>query len=192
MLEQTFKALHFSVVLEKYLGAAEVFLTLGGVLRQREKLSYDSFVCCIISRGTGSRLLGTDLTGSGLSMDEVRRLFTADACPMLAGKPKLFFIQRYSVPEHLPCPRMSHLDENLETDGRDGVVEAIPTHADVFWSHCWTDERQLEQRQHSSVYLKTLTEALHKAQNRYKTFNLSHHCGDFFSPYKLNCYLFVL
>uniref|UniRef100_A0A3Q0QXC1 CASP8 and FADD-like apoptosis regulator n=1 Tax=Amphilophus citrinellus TaxID=61819 RepID=A0A3Q0QXC1_AMPCI len=166
LLEKTFKALHFSVILHKYLSAAEILLTLETILSQKEKLRDDSFVCCIISRGTESRLLGTDLTGSGLSVDKVRRLFTANACPVLAGKPKLFFIQRYSIPEHLPCPRMNHLDENLETDGCDGVLMGIPTDADMFWSHCWTDERQLNQIQHCSVYLKTLTDALHKAQKR--------------------------
>lgn len=166
MLEKTFKALHFSVILHKYLSAAEILLTLETILSQKEKLRDDSFVCCIISRGTESGLLGTDLTGSGLSVDKVRWLFTANACPVLAGKPKLFFIQRYSIPEHLPCPRMNHLDENLETDGCDRVVMGIPTDADIFWSHCWTDERKLNQMQHCSVYLKTLTDALHKAQKR--------------------------
>lgn len=161
-LEQTFKALHFSVDLHQYLSSDEVFSALENILDKMEKLRNDSFVCCIISRGTESQLLGTDSTGNGFSINEVRRLFNANRCPLLAGKPKLFFIQRYNVPK-----LMNPDDGHLETDGCDGAVTAaIPMDADVFWSHCWTDERQLEEKEHSSVYVKALTSALNKAQNR--------------------------
>uniref|UniRef100_A0A3Q1GFU6 CASP8 and FADD-like apoptosis regulator n=1 Tax=Acanthochromis polyacanthus TaxID=80966 RepID=A0A3Q1GFU6_9TELE len=169
MLEQTFKALHFSVILFKWLSADDTLSTLSERIRRRENHSGDAFVCCIISRGTADHLLGTDMFGRGLPMDTVRRLFTAEECPMLSGKPKLFFIQRYSAPEYMPCPRTEHRDEDLETDGGGGhpMCHSIPTDADVFWSHCWTDECQLEQGQHRSVYLKALTDALERAQRRY-------------------------
>ncbi|XP_068428105.1 CASP8 and FADD-like apoptosis regulator isoform X2 [Clinocottus analis] len=168
MLEQTFKALHFNVVLYKWLCVDETLSVLRGIFKHRENLEGDGFVCCIISRGMENHLLGTDSYGAGLQLDNVRRLFTADACPMLAGKPKLFFIQRYSAPEFPPRARMEYRDEDLETDGCVGLprCESIPTDADVFWSHCWTDERQLEQRHHRSIYLKALTDALHKGQRR--------------------------
>ncbi|XP_035762711.1 CASP8 and FADD-like apoptosis regulator isoform X2 [Neolamprologus brichardi] len=166
-LEQTFKALHFSVDLYQYLSSDEVFSALENILDKMEKLRNDSFVCCIISRGTESQLWGTDSTGNGFSTNEVRRLFNANRCPLLAGKPKLFFIQRYNVPKLSLRPRMNPDDGHLETDGCDGAVTAaIPMDADVFWSHCWTDECQLEEEEHSSVYVKALTNALIKAQNR--------------------------
>ncbi|XP_008285877.1 CASP8 and FADD-like apoptosis regulator isoform X2 [Stegastes partitus] len=168
MLKQTFKALHFNVTLYQWLSAEDTLSVLRETIRQRETHRGDGFVCCIISRGTANHLLGTDMYGRGLPMDAVRRLFSADECPMLAGKPKLFFIQRYSAPEHMPCARVDHRDEDLETDGCDGrpICNQIPTAADVFWSHCWTDERQLERGQHRSVYLKALTDGLEKAQRR--------------------------
>lgn len=170
MLEQTFKALHFNVVLYKWLSGEDTLSALREIFRQRENFEGDGFVCCIISRGMENRILGTDSYSSGLSLDSVRRLFTADACPMLAGKPKLFFIQRYSVPKLQPCSRKHHRDEDLETDGFDRLsrCDFIPTDADVFWSHCWTDECQLEQGHHRSIYLKALTDALHKGQRRYR------------------------
>ncbi|XP_059199561.1 CASP8 and FADD-like apoptosis regulator [Centropristis striata] len=168
MLEETFKALHFKVFLHKWLSVIDTFAALRQLSKQRENLQGDGFVCCIISRGATDHLLGTDSYGAGLRLDDVRRLFTADACPMLAGKPKLFFIQRYGVPEYPPHERMEHRDEDLETDGCDGLSRCalIPTDADVFWSHCWTDDGQLERGQHRSVYLKALTDALHKGQSR--------------------------
>ncbi|XP_039673519.1 CASP8 and FADD-like apoptosis regulator isoform X2 [Perca fluviatilis] len=167
MLEHTFKNLHFNVVLYKWLSVNETISALKGILRQRENLEGDGFVCCIISRGTANNLLGTD-SYAGLHLDIVRRLFTADACPMLAGKPKLFFIQRYNVPELPPRARTEPRDEDLETDGCDARsrCDIIPTDADVFWSHCWTDGRQLEQGHHRSIYLKALTDALRKDQTR--------------------------
>lgn len=169
MLEQTFKALHFNVVLCKWLSVNDTISTLRGIFRQRENHNDDGFVCCIISRGTRNHLLCTDPYSKDLHLDSVRRLFTADACPILAGKPKLFFIQRYSIPEFQLSHRMHHRDEDLETDGCDGMSTYgyVPTDADVFWSHCWTDEHQLEQGHHRSVYLKALTDALHKGQRRY-------------------------
>ncbi|KAI3356171.1 hypothetical protein L3Q82_017420, partial [Scortum barcoo] len=166
MLEQTFKALHFNVILHKWLSVDDTLSVLRGISRQREILEGDGFACCIISRGTWDHLLGTDVYNPGLHLDTIRRLFTADVCPMLAGKPKLFFIQRYRVPEFQPHARMHHRDEDLETDGCEGLSrrDIIPTDADVFWSHCWTDERQLEQGHHRSIYLKALTDVLHKGQ----------------------------
>lgn len=145
----------------------DVLSALRGTLRRRESL--EAAVCCIISRGTVNHLLGTDSYGVGLHLDKVRRTFTADAYQVLAGKPKLFFIQRYSIPEIQPCANRDHRDEDLETDGCDGAATygVIPEDADVFWSHCWTDERQLEQGHHCSVYLKALTDALLKGQRRY-------------------------
>lgn len=169
MLEQTFKALHFNVILHKWLSVEETLSAFREIVRQREVLERaDGFVCCIISRGTESHLLGTDLYNRGLGLDNVRRLFTAEACPMLAGKPKLFFIQRYSIQEYQPCARTYHRDEDLETDGCDGLARCqfIPTDADVFWSHCWTDENELQQGDHHSIYLKALTDVLHKGQMR--------------------------
>ena len=168
MLEQTFRALHFNVALYKWLSVDDTLSVLRRIIKQRENLKSDCFACCIISRGMGDQIVGTDTNNSGLHLDNVRRLFTADACPMMAGKPKLFFIQSYSVPEFQLCARMQHRDEDLETDGYDGLSrnDYIPNDADIFWSHCWTDERQLVQGHHRSVYLKALTDALLKGQNR--------------------------
>ncbi|CAJ1079218.1 CASP8 and FADD-like apoptosis regulator [Xyrichtys novacula] len=159
MLEQTFKAFHFNVLLHKWLSVNATLSVLRETSRHREHLQGDAFVCCIISRGTESHILGTDTDVAGLSLDSIRRLFTAESCPMLAGKPKLFFIQRYHVPEFLPSAR--HWDEDLETDGV-SRCDFIPTDADVFWSHCWTDERQLEEEHHRSAYLKALTDTLQR------------------------------
>lgn len=167
MLEETFKALHFSVRLLKWLSAEAILSSLRDISKQRD-YRYDCFVCCIISRGSTDHLFGTGVHGNSLPIELIRGLFTADSCPMLAGKPKLFFIQRYSVADLVPLAGANYQDENIEVDGCNGQLlrNNIPVEADIFWSHCWMDECQLKEAQHHSVYLKSLTDALCRAQRR--------------------------
>lgn len=169
MLEETFRALHFSVHLLECLSAEDILSYLKDLSRQRD-YRYDCFVCCIISRGSASYLFGTDVYDNSVPIDFIRRLFTADFCPALAGKPKLFFIQRYNVADSVPCASANYQDENIEVDGCNGQLSrhTIPVEADIFWSHCWMDEWQLKQAQHHSVYLKALRDTLCKAQRRWK------------------------
>ncbi|KAM4731503.1 CASP8 and FADD-like apoptosis regulator [Anableps anableps] len=164
MLAKTFEALRFNILHHVMLGADEIFKTLNEISKHRESHNGDAFVCCIISRSIDNNLLGTDLYGRGLSVEMVRSLFLGDSCPVLANKPKLFFIQSYRV------PKFDHLtrEGNLEQDGYYCLptYNNLPIEADILWSHCWTDESQLQQEQHHSVYLKAVTDALSKAQRR--------------------------
>ncbi|KAK6315531.1 hypothetical protein J4Q44_G00150600 [Coregonus suidteri] len=184
MLEEMFSWLHFKVTLVKWLGVGDTLSLLRQAAQQRENQDVDAFACCIISRGTATDLLATDSHRLGLRLDTVRHLFTPDCCPRLAGKPKLFFIQTYSVSDPQDCSsrptgHLAHREEDLETDGggeplsveTDGgegypSVESVPTDADVFWSHCWTDEGQLDEKHHQSVYLQALREAVLRGQRR--------------------------
>ncbi|KAK7905075.1 hypothetical protein WMY93_017682 [Mugilogobius chulae] len=168
LLEQTFRGLHFSVVLHRWLSVSDCLSALS-VLQQGPLLrDASAFICCVISRGNELHLLATDAYSTGLHLDTLRRMFTSENCPALTGKPKLFFIQRYSVPEYQPGAgrSLSHKEE-LETDGVHGSGQnLVPTDADVFWSHCWTQESQLQTRGHHSQYLRALMGALHPGHNR--------------------------
>lgn len=169
MLEQSFSQLHFKVILHKWLSVEDTFSVLTGVSKQMETQEIDVMAFCIISRGTATDLLATDSNSVGLRLDTLKHLFTSDHCPRLAGKPKLFFIQSYRVPETPSYCRTAHRDEDLETDGLSSIPqqeESVPVGADVFWSHCWTEERQLEESNHKSVYLHTLCQSLQRGQRR--------------------------
>lgn len=170
MLEDTFKALHFHVVLYPLLTSKQILSRLTEHLRQEPNLHGDAFVCCIISRGTANQLMGIDSYGMGVSLDHVRHSFTGIACPMLAGKPKLFFIQSYASNIRGSCASNEYRDEDIEPDGCNGLLTSsyIPSEADMFWSHCLTDASQLNQGGHHSVYLRALTTALDNAQRRYE------------------------
>ncbi|XP_036400601.1 CASP8 and FADD-like apoptosis regulator a [Megalops cyprinoides] len=177
MLEQTFSRLRFSVTLRKWLGVVEMQSVLTEVSCCSQLQRGDAFVCCLLSRARGAELLGTELLGTetqlpGLRLDALRHLFTPQACPALAGKPKLFFLQSYSVAD-LPGP-CGVRDEDLETDGPATAcvametvpTETVPTDADVFWSQCRTEERQLGRGGHQSVYLRALCAALLNGHKR--------------------------
>ncbi|XP_036396955.1 CASP8 and FADD-like apoptosis regulator [Megalops cyprinoides] len=168
MLEQTFSHLRFRVILHKWLSVEETLSALREVSRSTELRGADAFACCILSRATDTDLLATETQGRRLRLDTVRHLFTTEACPALAGKPKLFFLQCYSVPEPQAC--RGFRDEDLETDGPAAVhrVQTIPNDADLLWSLCKTDSRQLESIRHRSVYLQALSTSLLKGQTRGK------------------------
>ncbi|XP_072300335.1 CASP8 and FADD-like apoptosis regulator isoform X2 [Eucyclogobius newberryi] len=162
LLEQTFRGLHFSVVLHRWLSVSDCLSALRTLQQGPLLWGASSFICCIISRGNAHHLLATDAHSIGLHLDTLRKMFTSDHCPALTSKPKLFFIQKYSVPEYQPgAGRSLGHSEDLETDGVPGHRQTLlPTDADVFWSHCWTQESQLKTRGHHSHYLTALMGAL--------------------------------
>ncbi|XP_052004924.1 CASP8 and FADD-like apoptosis regulator [Xyrauchen texanus] len=167
-LAETFKGLHFHVIIHKLLSVRDVLSTLTEVARQRDHYRACAFVCCIISRSHSSDLLATDSHGPGLNLDTIRHLFTLNSCPGLAGKPKLFFIQSYDVSVPQECAGCMGCGDqgDLETDGLFCRARTIPADADVFWSHCWTGGKKLEIPNHQSVYLQVLRSSLTEGQKR--------------------------
>ncbi|XP_061669303.1 CASP8 and FADD-like apoptosis regulator [Syngnathoides biaculeatus] len=168
MMAHAFKSLHFNVTLHKWLNLIETVSTLRKVFQRSPDRSGDGFVCCIISRVMDNRLQATDMNCEGLRLEDVRRFFNGDACPALVGKPKLFFIQSYTVSKFQPCAVENHCDDCWEMDGGAGQLrpDCLPSDADVLWSHCSTGEHQLQRGRHRSVYLKALTDALGRSQGR--------------------------
>ncbi|XP_033878207.1 CASP8 and FADD-like apoptosis regulator isoform X2 [Acipenser ruthenus] len=159
MLKHTFKRLHFQVILYKWLSLSDAHSLLKETARMREHRNSDCFVCCIISRGSSTKMIATEKEGPGISFDTIKQLFTVEHCPDLSGKPKLFFIQNYTIPE---C-----CDYNdVEVDGPfiASRVEYIPNEADVFWSCCKTDACILEKVHHQSAYLHALSASLLRGQ----------------------------
>ncbi|XP_027018442.1 CASP8 and FADD-like apoptosis regulator isoform X1 [Tachysurus fulvidraco] len=169
-LEQLFSKLHFRVIHHMLLSVRDIRSCLYHISRQTEHSKMDAFVCCIISRSCSSQLLGTDLYTPGIDLNDVRQFFAPESCPGLTGKPKLFFIQSYETSESSNVIGFTdYQDGELETDSPFQYRfrrEVVPEDADVFWSHCWTNDKQLEENSHHSVYLQSLKEALLDGQKR--------------------------
>ncbi|NWZ89961.1 CFLAR regulator, partial [Nesospiza acunhae] len=159
VLEETFRGLGYDVHCHRYLNMSSMNQTLLEVARWQKHKNCDSFVCILVSRGNSQSIFCTDHTFSGFPLEQIKKYFTADSCPGLLGKPKLFFIQSYVVPENeQECTCL------LEVDGNADNIRAkvtIPHAADIFWSHCKVDVSTLEQSPTSpSKYLRCLAELL--------------------------------
>ncbi|CAH8490179.1 unnamed protein product [Schistosoma rodhaini] len=90
-LENVFGSFNFLVKLLRNLSAGEIQAQLEHLGKKTNHHEYDCLVICLMSHGTIGRIYGVD--GNSLSIHELTSIFTADNCPSLAGKPKLFFIQ---------------------------------------------------------------------------------------------------
>ncbi|XP_009876193.1 PREDICTED: CASP8 and FADD-like apoptosis regulator [Apaloderma vittatum] len=170
VLEETFRGLGYDVRCHRYLKMNALNQTLLETGRLQEHRNYDSFACILVSRGSPQSIFCTDDTFPGFPLEEVKKYFTADSCPELLGKPKLFFIQSYIVPEN-----EQEYTSLLEVDGNDEKIISnaklsgkvtIPQVADIFWSQCKVDVSALEKSSSSSsYYLHCLSELL---RNPYK------------------------
>uniref|UniRef100_A0A8B9JKC9 CASP8 and FADD-like apoptosis regulator a n=1 Tax=Astyanax mexicanus TaxID=7994 RepID=A0A8B9JKC9_ASTMX len=173
MLKETFVQLGFRVDLHTLLGTGEMYSLLQSVSQQGALHRFSTLCCCLISRGSDTRILATDAEGPGLALDDLQQLFSPVRCPLLAGKPKLFFAQSYTE-----GPSTSEqIDQHLETDGVPSHTsnrsiwcpETLPAAADVLCSLGRTEAQLLERRGHRSVYLQALSSALLRAQQRYSS-----------------------
>ncbi|XP_036420213.1 CASP8 and FADD-like apoptosis regulator a [Colossoma macropomum] len=170
LLKDTFERLGFRVHLHTLLTARELSSVLRSVSEQRALQRAATFCCCLLSRGSETHLLATDAEGPGFALTDLRQIFCPTRCPLLAGKPKLFFTQSYVEAP----PTLEQEDPCLETDGvpycavptHASARETLPAAADVLWSVCTTSAWQLERRDHHSVYLQALSSALLRAHER--------------------------
>ncbi|XP_045151257.1 CASP8 and FADD-like apoptosis regulator isoform X1 [Echinops telfairi] len=166
VLWDTFTFLGYKVQSHFGLCVAEIHQTLHDVACLPEHESYDSFVCILVSRGNSQSVFGVDRKHSGLPLDQIRRVFMADECPALLGKPKVFFIQSYVVPE-----KEQEGSSLLEIDGKglSSMARPGPSHeprmihreADFLWSQCSADAALLEHSPRPpSLYLQYLSQEL--------------------------------
>ncbi|XP_073927501.1 caspase-8 isoform X3 [Castor canadensis] len=128
-LRQTFKMLHFEIILYKNSTAKEIYEVLQSY-QTMDHNNKDCFVCCILSHGDKGIVYGTD--GKQASIYELTSYFTGSKCPSLAGKPKVFFIQACQGENYhqaIPIDTDSEQDTYLEMDSS-SQKRYIPDEAD--------------------------------------------------------------
>ncbi|KAL7824705.1 hypothetical protein SRHO_G00344650 [Serrasalmus rhombeus] len=170
LLKETFERLGFRVDLHTLLTVTELSSVLRSVSQQRALQRAATFCCCLLSRGSETHLLATDAEGPGFTLTDLWQIFCPVRCPLLVGKPKLFFTQSYVEAP----PTLEQEDPYLEPDGVPycavptcaSASEMLPATADVLWSVCTTSASQLARRDHHSVYLQMLSSALLRARER--------------------------
>ncbi|CAO2615920.1 CASP8 and FADD-like apoptosis regulator [Lemmus lemmus] len=170
-LHKTFTSLGYQVRSFLFPNADEIIKILHQYAHLPQHRDYDSFVCVLVSRGDSQRMMGVDQAPSGFSLDYVKSIFMGDMCPLLRGKPKLFFIQSYEVLSgqledsslEVDGPAIRSLDSKILHPG----PCMVHREADIFWSLCTADVSQLEQPSSaSSVYLQNLSRQLEQDRKR--------------------------
>uniref|UniRef100_A0A4W4EPZ7 CASP8 and FADD-like apoptosis regulator n=1 Tax=Electrophorus electricus TaxID=8005 RepID=A0A4W4EPZ7_ELEEL len=164
LLKHTFEQLGFQVFLHTMLTVEEMHSVLRTVSQQRDLQWAAAFICCLLSRSSDTHLLATDPCGPGLLLTGLLQLFSPVQCPLLRGKPKLFFTQSYIVAGNQSG--QGHNDQYLETDAMPigGVPRRTAEWEDVLWSMCKTGAWLLERQDHQSFYLQALSTALLQAR----------------------------
>ncbi|XP_078574173.1 caspase-3-like [Branchiostoma floridae x Branchiostoma japonicum] len=89
-LQEAFESLGFTVMTFSDLDHSKMVATIKDQAKA-DHSNYDCFACCIMSHGTTGKVFSSD--DVGLDICDLMKLFNANKCPSLKGKPKLFFIQ---------------------------------------------------------------------------------------------------
>lgn len=172
VLRHTFTSLGFEVWCFSFLTMSLMRHHLRQVAYWTHHQDKDSFVCVLVSRGGSQSLFGVDQTHSGLSLDQIRRMFRGDACPSLLGKPKLFFIQNYEKSEsHMEDSSLPEVDglaaSNMDATAWQPEPCTVHPEADFFWSLCKADASLLDRCPTlSSRYLQCLSQKLQQERSR--------------------------
>ena len=93
-LIEIFSVLGYKVVVQQNC-KAEIIYELFRDIQTQDHSKYDSFICCIMSQGSGRRILGSD--NKLVAIEQLMNLLRKESCPSLARKPKMFFIHAYSM-----------------------------------------------------------------------------------------------
>ncbi|XFF75064.1 hypothetical protein AB1E18_001283 [Capra hircus] len=170
ILRDTFTFLGYEVRHFLYLTMTDITNILRQVAQMPQHRDSDSFACILVSRGGSQSVFGVDQTHSGVPLDHIRRMFMADMCPSLSGKPKLFFIQSYVKSEgqledssflEVDGPSVKSAESKARQPG--AYQDLIHREADFFWSLCKADVSLLEGPSSSpSLYLRCLSQKLWK------------------------------
>ncbi|KAH9494959.1 hypothetical protein Btru_020687 [Bulinus truncatus] len=165
-LRETFQdKLHFQMQIEKNKTDFEIAEIIKRVsLLDHRK--FDCFVCCILTHGGEGFVFGTN--GRKFSIKEIIKTFSAQSCPSLAGKPKLFFLQSCRGKRHqlaFPTSAMLEIDApQVEPDDDD----LLPPEADFLLGYATVaDAVSYRSRSHGTFYVNELTKALNSYADRF-------------------------
>lgn len=122
-LKTLFEWLHFDVTEQKDLSATKLKELFGNLENEINLSDTDCFVCCILSHGNNSVILGNDK--KPVEKSYLKECVSPEKCPKLKGKPKLFFIQACRGELHLvstDTPNFTMEDKTKERDNFEGDI----------------------------------------------------------------------
>ena len=156
MLEDAMRQFRYEVVSKTDLDAKEIGEEAEDISKKiNANENSSSFVCFILTYGDNGEIYGSD--SECIDLKKVTDAFKADMCPVLAGKPKLFFIQAcgirhddddydYLNDSKFRCSldpvephfliAISLAPENASFKGRKDGTWVISALTEIFTSHC--------------------------------------------------------
>lgn len=162
-LHQTLTNLHFNVIIYKDKKRAEI-RTIIKKISSKNHIENDCILIAILSHGEHDGIQASD---SEYSLGSMAMHFTANECPSLAGKPKLFFIQA--------C-RGELIDRGIirwTPQGASDYYYKLPVQADFLFAYS-TVPGYVSYRDpfEGSWYIQTLCEQLNNNGTRYDLMKL--------------------
>ncbi|XP_060113272.1 caspase-10 [Heteronotia binoei] len=132
-LERVFKWLGFEVETYDNQTSTEIHQHLQKWQSSEDWKDSDCLVCCILSHGKSGEIYGTD--AQLIPIRTIMSYFTAKQCPLLARKPKLFFIQacqgeKTQKAVFLDVDTDDHLGSDAQSAGLPSPQPSIPEEAD--------------------------------------------------------------
>ncbi|XP_015281003.1 PREDICTED: caspase-10-like [Gekko japonicus] len=132
-LEHVFKWLGLEVVMYDDQTSIEIHEHLQKWQSSENWKDSDCLVCCILSHGKSGEIYGTD--AQLIPIRTIMSYFTAHQCPLLARKPKLFFIQacqgeKTQKAVYLEVDTDDHLGADAQSAGSSSPQPSIPEEAD--------------------------------------------------------------
>ncbi|XP_076459077.1 uncharacterized protein LOC143292555 [Babylonia areolata] len=156
-LEDTFRNLSFLVMLKNNCTDTEMIQTLNQ-MAGCDHSQFDCFICCFLTHGAHGALYGTN--GIQVPIRDLTSPFRSQACPSLAGKPKLFFMQACLGTNRQPGQPDIQRDCAVEPDA---PQELIPNEADFLLGYATMPGFvSWRSRSEGSWYISKLTELLSK------------------------------
>ncbi|KAG7273502.1 hypothetical protein CRUP_015878 [Coryphaenoides rupestris] len=166
-LRHVFEQLGFRIQVHSNLAADDMRSVLGD-LGKRSFIAADLLVVCVLSHGERECVFGTD--GRKVTLAELRRPFTSERAPTLAGKPKLFFIQACQGSGYqqgaAPCPPRPQEEPPgaslmLEADAGPLPVELVAGDADFLMGMATVEEcKSFRNTSTGSIFIQELCKQL--------------------------------
>ncbi|XP_025163216.1 caspase-1 isoform X2 [Harpegnathos saltator] len=152
-LQKSFGNLGFDVKVYDNLTYKEVFDVLEELGSKTDHTDNDCICIIVLTHGLQNDLISAK--DAAYKTDKLWKPFTADNCPTLAGKPKLFFIQA--------C-RGEEIDNGVVLSPRSSVSSTdsvssykIPTHADILIAHSSAQGKNAAQARKKLPYMQRMS-----------------------------------
>ncbi|XP_030561767.1 caspase-like [Drosophila novamexicana] len=130
-LERVLKHLDFNVEVHKDLHHKQVMKKIASAVALNHR-EHDCILVALLTHGDNGVLYAKDKL---YKLDDIWEAFSADKCPSLAGKPKIFIIQACRGKRRDP----GHIRQSMghtETDSDSGSNYKIPKYADFLIAFC--------------------------------------------------------